>query len=54
LPIVMVSAATAHSSAVQSGCRPRSDTTSTRISAAKAAALEPVAMRAVMVVGAPS
>src|SRR5215475_14447809 len=53
LPTVMVSTAMPHSSADQSAWAPRSDTTSTRMSAAKAAALEPVAMNEVMVVGAP-
>ncbi len=47
-------AATAHSSTLQSGCAARSATVSTRISAAKAAALLPVAISAVTEVGAPS
>src|SRR2546426_9398993 len=54
LPAVMVTAATAHSRTLQSGCAARSATVSTRMSAAKAAALEPVAMSAVTDVGAPS
>src|SRR4029434_10348248 len=53
LPIVIVSAAIPHSSADQSAWAPRSATTSTRMSAAKAAALDPVAMNEVIVVGAP-
>src|ERR1700741_3119272 len=53
LPTVIVSAAMPHRSADQSACAPRSATTSTRISAAKAAALDPVAMNEVIVVGAP-
>src|SRR4030095_5507065 len=53
LPIVIVSAAIPHSSADQWAWPPRSATTSTRMSAAKAAALDPVAMNEVIVVGAP-
>ena len=54
LPTVMVSTATTHSSIGQSAWAPRSAVSSTRRSAAKAAALEPVAMNAVTEVGAPS
>ena len=54
LPAVIVTAATAHSSTLQSGCAARRATVSTRISAAKAAALLPVAISAVTEVGAPS
>ena len=54
LPTVMVTTATTHSSADQSAWAPRSATTRTRIMAAKAAALEPVAISAVIEVGAPS
>jgi len=53
LPTVIVSAATIQSSAVQSACAPRNATVRTRISAANAAALDPVAMSAVTLVGAP-
>ena len=41
------------SSADQSAWAPRTPPTSTRMSAAKAAAFDPVAMKAVIVVGAP-
>ena len=54
LPTVIVTTATAHSSTLQSGCAALRATVSTRISAANAAAFEPVAMRAVTEVGAPS
>src|SRR5688500_12993575 len=53
LPTVLVTTATTHSSADQSGCDPRSATTSRRSIAANAAAFEPVAMTAVTLVGAP-
>src|SRR4029453_19635394 len=53
LPTVIVSAAIPHNSPDQSACAPPSATTSTRMSAAKAAALDPVAMKEVIVVGAP-
>jgi hypothetical protein len=51
--MVIVTAATAHRRAAPSGARPRGTTASTRISAAKAPAFEPVAMSAVTLVGAP-
>ena len=54
LPTVIVSAASTHSSAAQSAWSAAQRDQSTRRSAAKAAALEPVAMKAVTVVGAPS
>src|SRR3990172_9467464 len=52
-PSVIVTTATAHGSAVQSARALGSATTSTRISAANAAAFEPVAISAVTLVGAP-
>jgi len=54
LPTVMVTAAMAHTTIGQSTATPRIAVSSTRSSAAKAAALEPVAMNAVTEVGAPS
>ena len=54
LPAVMLTTAIAHNSTLQSGCAALSATVSTRISAANAAAFEPVAMSAVTDVGAPS
>ena len=52
LPTVIVAAAPTQTSAVQSAGTPRSWTASTRISAANAAALDPVAISAVTLVGA--
>ncbi len=54
LPKVMLRAASAQSIIVQSTWGARTDAKSTRMSAAKAAALDPVAMRIVIEVGAPS
>ncbi len=53
LPTVIVTAAPTHTSADQSAGTPRSSTASTRINAANAAALDPVAINAVTLVGAP-
>ena len=53
-PTVMVITAMPHMSIGQSSGAPRSAVSSTRRRAAKAAALEPVAMNAVIEVGAPS
>ena len=54
LPSVMLSTASTQKSHTHSPWSGRSDTSSRRRSAAKAAALEPVAMKAVTEVGAPS
>jgi hypothetical protein len=54
LPTVIVTAARPQNSTVQSDWITRKDVTSTRISAANAAALDPVAMKAVTLVGAPA
>jgi hypothetical protein len=53
LPSVMVRTAIPQASGPQSGCAPRRAPRSRRISAAKPAAFEPVAISAVTLVGAP-
>ena len=54
LPTVMLSTAMPQRSTAQSACTGRREARSRRRNAAKAAALDPVAMRAVTEVGAPS
>jgi hypothetical protein len=54
LPTVMVSAASPHSTRTASGWAARRLATTRRMRAANTAALEPVAMNAVTLVGAPS
>ena len=54
LPRVIVSAASTHSTAVQSAWTARTPERSSRTSTANTAAFDPVAMSAVTLVGAPS